>query len=76
MRQELAALPHEMEPPPQEIARRPHRGRVDVGLRPQAGAQEPRDLARVDFVVLGLAAVNRLHRERVAQDEGDAFGGA
>ena len=31
---------------------------------------------RVDAVVLRLAAVDRLHVERVAEDEGDAFGGA
>ena len=31
---------------------------------------------RVDLLVFGLAAVNRLHVERVAQDEGNTFSGA
>ena len=31
---------------------------------------------RVDLVVLGLAAVNGFHRERVAQHEGNPFGSA
>ena len=49
---------------------------IDVGLRQHAAAQQHGDLVRVDLVVLGLAAVDGLHRERVAEHERDAFGGA
>jgi hypothetical protein len=76
VRQELAALADQMQPAPNQIPRRPHRGRVDVGLRHQAAAQEACDLVRVDLVVLRFAAVNGFHRERVAQNERDAFSGA
>jgi hypothetical protein len=31
---------------------------------------------RVDLIVFGLAPVDRLHAERVAQDEGNTFPGA
>ena len=34
-----------------------------------------RNLEGIDFVVLGLAAVDRIHIERVAQDEGNALAG-
>ena len=39
-------------------------------------AQQDGDLVRIDLVVLGLAAVDGLHGQRVAEDERDAFGGA
>jgi len=74
MGEQLAALAHEVEPAAQQIARRAHTGLVCVGLRQHAVAQQRRDLERVDAVVLRLAAVDRLHVQRVAQDEGDAFG--
>jgi hypothetical protein len=35
--------------------------------------EEPGDLAGVDLVVLGLAAMNGLHVQGMAQDESDAF---
>jgi hypothetical protein len=71
--QELPALPDEMQASAQQIARRPRRGRICVGLRQHAAAQQHGDLVRVDPVVLGLAAVNGLHRQRVAQHEREAF---
>ena len=64
-----------MQPTPNEITSRPHARWINVGLR-QAATQEARDLVRVDPVVLRFASVNRFHRERVAQHEGDAFRGA
>ena len=57
----------------QQIARGAHLGRVDVGHREEATAQERCDLVGVDPVVLGLAAVDRLHVEGVAEDEGNPF---
>ena len=38
--------------------------------------EQPGDLLGVDLVVLGLAAVDGLHVQRVAEDEGDPLGGA
>ena len=58
------------------IAGGAHGGRVNVGLGHEAPAQEDRDLVGIDLVVLGLAAVDRLHRQGVSQNEGDAVGGA
>ena len=52
------------------------RGGIDVGLREHAAAEQDGDLVGVDLVVFGLAAVDGLHVEGVAQDEGDAFLGA
>jgi hypothetical protein len=49
---------------------------IDVGLGQHAAAQQHGDLARVDAIVLGLAAVDRLHIQRLAEDEGDALLGA
>src|SRR5262249_56723051 len=45
---------------------------VDVGEGEGAAAQQSGELAGIDAVVLGLAAVDRLQAQRVAQDEGDA----
>jgi hypothetical protein len=57
---------------PQEVTGGPHGGRIGVGLREQVGSQQVSDLLGVDLIVLGLGAVDRLHVEGVAQDEGDA----
>ena len=46
---------------------------VDVGHREDAAAEQAGDLAGVDLVVLGLAAVDGLHGQGVAEDEGDAL---
>ena len=63
-----------MEPPAQQIARRPHRRRIDIRLGQHSPSQQDRNLVGVELIVLRFAAVNRLHRERVAQHEGDALG--
>ena len=74
--QQLPPLPHEVQPAPQEIARRPHRGRIDVGLWQEAAAQQRGDLEGIELVVLGLPAVDGFHRQRVPQHEGNPLGGA
>ena len=71
--EELAPLAHEVEPASQQISRGAHRGGVDVSLREHAAAEQHGDLVGVDLVVLGLAAVDRFHRESVTQDEGDVL---
>ena len=70
------ALADQMQAPAEQIARRPHRRRIDVGLRQHPAAQQDGDLVGINPVVLGLAAVDGLHRQRVAEHERDAFGRA
>jgi hypothetical protein len=53
-----------------------HAGRIDVGLRQRAAAQQAGDLAGVDPIVLALAAVNGFHVQGVAEHEGDVLLGA
>jgi hypothetical protein len=74
--EELGALAREVEPAAQQVAGGPHLGGIDVRLGEHPAAQQDRDLVGVDPVVLGLAAVDRLHIEGVTQDEPDTFGGA
>ena len=73
VREELAALPDEVEPAAEKIARGPHIGRVDESLREHSTGQQFGDLEGIDPVVLDLPAVDGLHVEGVAQDEGDLF---
>jgi hypothetical protein len=75
MGQEFRPLAHQMTTAAEQIASRPHRGRVNVGHGKHPAAQPHGDLVGVNLVVLGLAATNRLQRERVAQDEGHARAG-
>jgi len=65
-----------VEPPAQQIACGPHGGRIHVRLRQHPSAQQHGDLVGINLVVLRLAAVNGLHRQRVAEHERDAFGRA
>ncbi len=74
--EELAALADEVQASAQQVSGRPHAGRVGVRLRQHPAAEERRNLQRVDAVVLGLAAVDGLHHQRVAENEGDALPGA
>jgi hypothetical protein len=60
-------------PPPEPVPGRPHRGRLAIRLRPQAPAEEHGDCLGVARVMFGLAAVDRLHLERVAEDNREAF---
>ena len=72
--EELAALADEEEAAAEQVAGGTHARRIDVGHGEHAAAEQPGDLARVDPVVLGLAAVDGLHVEGVAEDEGDVLG--
>ena len=49
---------------------------IGVGHREHLSAQKRGDLLAVDLVVLGLAAVDGLHVQGVAEDEGDVHLGA
>ena len=59
--QQFAALADQVQTPAEQVARRSHRCRIDVRLGQHPAAQQDGDLVRVDLVVLGFAAVNRLH---------------
>ena len=74
--QEFGAFADEVGAAAQEVTGGPHRLRIDVGLGERAAAEQAGQLPGVDGVGLGLAAVDRLEVQRVAQDEGDALGGA
>ena len=74
--EQLGSLADQVEPSPEQIPGRSHLRRVDVRLGKHSSPHEGRDLVGVDAVVLGLAAVDGLHVERVAEDEGDALLGA
>jgi hypothetical protein len=74
--EELPALADEVEPAPEQIAGRAHLGGIDVGFRDQPTAQERGDLVGVNPIVLGLAAVDGFHVQRMAEDEGDLLAGA
>ncbi len=59
----------------QQIPGHPHLWRVDIGHRQHPAPQQHGNLMGVDFIVLRLPAVDGLHIERMAQDEGDALAG-
>jgi hypothetical protein len=71
--EELGALAHEVHTAPEEIAGGPHPSGIDVRLRDHPAAQKGGDLEGVDLVVLRLPAVDSLHVEGVAEDEGDVL---
>jgi hypothetical protein len=73
MADQMSALPDEEGSAAEQIARLAHALGIDVGLRQGAAAKERGDLVGVDLVVLGLAAVDRLHEEGVSEDEVDTF---
>jgi hypothetical protein len=52
---------------------RPHRGGIDRRLGPHAPAEEHGDFLGVALVIVGLAAVDRFHSARVAEDHREAF---
>jgi len=74
--EELAPPAHEEEATAKQVSRGPHASGIDVGRGEGTATQEHGDLVSVDLVVLGFAAVDGLHVEGVAQDEGDVVLGA
>jgi len=71
--EQLGSLVNKMESAAKEIAGCSHLGGIDVGLRDHTASEECSDLMGVDLVVLRLSAVDCLHVERVAKDEGNAL---
>ena len=76
MSQELGPVAHAMHPAAEQVPGRPHLGRIDIGLGQHATAEQHGDLLGVELIVLGLAPMDRLHGEGVAQDKGKALTGA
>ena len=76
MGQQLRPFAHQMHPAPEQVAGGAHLGGIDIGLWEHAAAQQHGNFLGVDLVVFGLAAMDRFHVERVAQDEGNTFLGA
>ena len=64
---------HQVHPPGQQVPGGAHALGVGVGHGQHPSAQKRSDLLGIDLVVLGLAAVDGFHIQRVAQHEGDPF---
>src|SRR5262249_19498311 len=75
MGDDLGAFVDEVHAAAEQIAGGAHAGRVGVGQRDVAAAEQAGDLAGVDLVVLALAAVDGPHVEGVGGGEGDLAGG-
>jgi hypothetical protein len=71
--QECGALTCQREAAPAQVAGGPHRGGIDVGLWEHPATQQNSEFLGVDRVVFGLAAVDRLHIQRVPEDKGQLF---
>ena len=65
-----------VEAAPQQVSCGAHLGRVDIGLRDHAAAQECGDLKSIDPIVLGFAAVDGFHVQSMTEDEEDFLTGA
>lgn len=59
---------------PQEVTRLAHALRTYIGLGQDAATKQRGNFEGIDLVVLGLAAVDGLHVQRMAQDERNALG--
>jgi hypothetical protein len=73
MSQQGRALAHERHPTPQQVPGGPHLGRINVRLGEHPPTEQHRSLVGIDCVVCGLATVNGLHVERMAQAKRDPF---
>ena len=70
---EFSTLTHQRTMPTEQVAGGAHLCGIDLGLGHHPAAQQHRNLMGINFIVLGFAAVNRLHREGMAQDKGNPF---
>jgi hypothetical protein len=74
--QPLRSRAHLRHPAPPEVPRGAPVSRIDVGLGERAAAEQHRHLRRVDGIVFGLAPVDGLQIEPVAQDARKTLAGA
>src|SRR5712691_9279987 len=75
MGQEFAAFSRQVHTSAQQVAGGAHLGGVDIGLWEHATAEQHGDFMGVYLVVLGLAAVDRLHIEGMTEDKRDTVFG-
>lgn len=73
VREQLAPLADKESAAAHEVAGSSLLSRIDIGVREVSSAQQGSDLVGVDPVVLGLAAMDSLHLESMAEDELDAL---
>jgi len=71
--EQFGPFAHEVVSAAEEVAGGAHFSGVDIGYGQGTSAEEGGDFMGVDFVVFAFAAVDRLHVEGMAQDEGDGF---
>jgi hypothetical protein len=76
VREELGAFARQMPAASAPVTGGPHRGGIDLGLGAHPATESHRNLLRVDRLVCGFPAVDRLHSEGVAEDQGHRFLGA
>ena len=72
VRLQLCMPANQIHPSAKQVAGRPHRFRIRVGLWERATAQKLSDLLAVDPIVLHLPAMDGFHVQGVTQDERDA----
>ena len=70
--QEFAAFACQVRASAQQVAGGAHLARIDIRLWEHAAAQQHGDFMGGDLVILGLAAMDGLHREGMAEDKRDA----
>jgi hypothetical protein len=73
MRQQLGALAHAVHPAPEEIACRPQRRGRDIRLREHPPAPEHGNFLGIDFVIVGLTAMDGFQGEGMPEDEDNAL---
>lgn len=73
--QQLRPFAHQAHPPAQQVAGGAHLRWINISQREVPTAQQMCDLVGIDLVVLGFAAVDRLHIQRMAEHELDLLGG-
>jgi hypothetical protein len=73
VRQECAAFACQVRASAQQVAGGAHLARIDICLRAHPAAQQNGDFMGVDRVVFGLAAMDSLHIEGMAEDKRDAL---
>jgi hypothetical protein len=73
MGQEFGAFVRQMHATLEQVTGGTHLGGIDISLREHTTTQQRRNLLRVDLVVFGLATMDSLHIEGMAEDKRDAF---
>jgi len=73
MSQEIGPSTDQKTPAAEQIAGRPHLGRIDISHREHAAAQQAGNLLGVDLVVLHLATMHSFHVQGMAEDKLNTF---